>query len=422
MAESDFAYTKERHAAAWTDAYVFHQLIPYIGNKRKLLGLIQCAIELAGAPPGGTFADLFAGSGVVARMAKQLGFRVLANDWEPYADAINRCYVESNAPPPFRALGGYHAAIAQLNALPPRIDWVTRHLCPTDDQQFDTSRERMFFTRANGMRLDAMRAQIATWEAAGQLDQAERAALLAPLLYAASYASNTSGVFKGFHAGWGGQTGTALYRILAPVELRPAVFYDNCLPNAAFRQDALALAGELAAADPLDIAYLDPPYNQHPYGSNYHVLNSLTLWDRPALSERIDGRNKAAIRADWRTERRSAYNYRGEAEHAYAALLEALHARAILTSYSTDGMIPLERMLELCIARGHTQLVQREYKRYRVSSQRFSRKPLNIEFVLIIDTTRAHTSPSAEALCAQLRHAEHAALAGHRETLGKQTL
>ncbi|KPV49518.1 DNA methyltransferase, partial [Kouleothrix aurantiaca] len=160
-----------------------------------------------------------------------------------------------------------------------------------------------------------------------------------------------------------------------------------------------------------------PPYNQHPYGSNSHVLNSLALWDRPALSERIDGRNKAAIRADWRTERRSAYNYRGEAERAYAALLETLNARAILTSYSTDGMIPLERLLELNIARGHTQLVQREYKRYRVSSQRFSRKPLNIEFVLITDTTRTHAGPSAEALCAQLRHAEHAALAGHRETL-----
>jgi adenine-specific DNA-methyltransferase len=417
MAPTDFAYTKERHAAAWTDAYVFHQLIPYIGNKRKLLGLIQRAIELAGAPPGGIFADMFAGSGVVARMAKQLGFRVLANDWEPYADAINQCYVESNAPPPFRALGGYHAAIAQLNALPPRIDWVTRHLCPADDDQFDTSRERMFFTRANGMRLDAMRAQIAAWEAEGVLDTAERAALLAPLLYSACYASNTSGIFKGFHAGWGGQTRTALYRILAPAELRPAVFHDNYLPNAAFRQDALALAGELAAAGPLDIAYLDPPYNQHPYGSNYHVLNSLALWDRPALSEHIDGRNKAAIRADWRTERRSAYNYRGEAERAYAALLETLNARAILTSYSTDGMIPLERLLELNIARGHTQLVQREYKRYRVSSQRFSRKPLNIEFVLITDTTRTHAGPSAEALCAQLRHAEHAALAGHRETL-----
>ena len=48
MTDTDFAYIKERHAAARTNAYVFHQLIPYIGNKRKLLGLIQRAIALAG--------------------------------------------------------------------------------------------------------------------------------------------------------------------------------------------------------------------------------------------------------------------------------------------------------------------------------------------------------------------------------------
>jgi adenine-specific DNA-methyltransferase len=420
MTDTDFAYIKERHAAARTNAYVFHQLIPYIGNKRKLLGLIQRAIALAGAPPGGTFADLFAGSGVVARMAKQLGFRVLANDWEPYAYEINRCAIACNEPPPFGTLGGYTAAIAQLNALAPHVDWVTRHLCPADDQQFDTAHERLFFTRANGMRIDAIRTQIAAWEQAGWLTPNERAALLAPLLYSASYASNTSGVFKGFHHGWGGQTGTALYRILAPLTLRSAVFFDNGLANEAYCMDATALARQLAADDSLDIAYLDPPYNQHPYGSNYHVLNSLALWDRPALSEHIDGRNKAAIRADWRTERRSAYNYRADAERAYAELLNTLNARAILTSYSTDGMIPLERIVQLCTARGHTQLVQREYKRYRVSSQRFSPKPLNIEFVLITDTAHAHTGPSAEALCAQLRHAEHSALAEHRETLTKE--
>ena len=96
----------------------------------------------------------------------------------------------------------------------------------------------------------------------------------------------------------------------------------------------------------IDIAYLDPPYNQHPYGSNYHVLNSVVLWDKPALSKQITRGTKAAIRLDWRTERRSAYNYREEASAAYRRLLEAINAQYILTSYSTDGMIPLEAMLQ----------------------------------------------------------------------------
>ena len=91
------------------------------------------------------------------------------------------------------------------------------------------------------------------------------------------------------------------------------------------------------------------------------MLNSIALWDRPPLSEHIAGRNKAAIRTDWRAERRSAYNHRGDAEQAFATLLAALDARWILTSYSTDGVIPLGALVRACADRGHTSVVQREY-------------------------------------------------------------
>lgn len=411
--ESEFTYGKDDHAAAWTSDYVFNQLIPYIGNKRKLLDLIQRAVGQTGVGPGGTFLDAFAGSGVVSRMAKKLGLRVIANDWEPYALEINRCAVGCNRAPAFAALGGYEQALQTLNSLPPREDWVARHLCPADDERYDVATERMFFTRANGMRIDAMRAQIAEWQERGLIDEAERACLLAPMLYQTCYTSNTSGVFKGFHNGWGGRTRTALYRIRSTFWLKPAVLYDNGQGNSVHRQDSLELARALArAGETLDIAYLDPPYNQHPYGSNYHVLNSVALWDRPALPEKISGRTKAAIRTDWRTQRRSAYNYRGEAARAYAELIEALPARFILTSYSTDGNIPLRSMLEICARRGATQALYRSYKRYRVSSQRFSHKPLNVEFVLVVDTGRRHTG-DLERLCEEIYDAEKISIINH---------
>lgn len=413
---SEFAYDRKDHAAAWTDKYVFHQLIPYIGNKRKLLGLIKRAICQTQSEPPATFLDLFAGSGVVSRMAKQIGFRVLANDWEPYAQAINGCYIGSNAPPPFRALGGYEAAIATLNALPAREDWVTRHLCPSSDDAYDIRRDRLFYTRVNGMRMDAIRLRIEDWRNQGRIDSQEEACLLAPLLYQACYVSNTSGVFKGFHNGWGGQTKTALYRILSQLTLAPALFCDNGQNNTVFKQDALSLARQLKQDQRrVDIAYLDPPYNQHPYGSNYHVLNTLTLWDKPPLTEKIEGRNKAAIREDWRTERRSAYNYRREAAQTYTDLIRELDARFILTSYSTDGMIALPQMLDICMQRGHTQYVLQDYKRYRVSSQRFSQKPINVEFVLIVDTDRPHTGLDAAELARQIICAETAAVNRHPE-------
>ncbi len=410
----EYSYGRGDHSAYRTSEYVFHQLIPYIGNKRKLLGLIGQAIAKTKVASTGTFLDVFAGSGVVSRMAKKQGFRVIANDWEPYAKSINGCYIGCNSAPAFEALGGYESAIAALNAVTPREDWVTKHLCPADDNHYDIRKERLFYTHTNGMMIDAMRLQLEDWQADGLLSELELSCLLAPMLYQACYTSNTSGVFKGFHNGWGGQTKTALYRILSQFQLKPAVFYDNGQANSVTRLDAALLAQKLRDdGETVDIAYLDPPYNQHPYGSNYHVLNTITLWDHPPLTEQIEGRNKAAIREDWRTKRRSPYNHRGAADDAYNTLLQSLNARYILTSYSTDGTIPLSSLVEACLRRGQTEFVAQQYKRYRVSSQRFSHKPVNVEFILIVDTQKNHIGPSAEAICGHILCAEQAALSRH---------
>jgi adenine-specific DNA-methyltransferase len=407
-------YDRKHHAAAHTSEYLFNQLIPYIGNKRKLLKLIARAMQGTSARKG-TFLDLFAGSGVVSRMAKLLGYRVISNDWEPYAQAINQCYIACNRPPAFASLGGYELAIDRLNRLPGKVGWITEHLCPRDDANYDVCADRMFYMRKNGMRIDAIREQVAAWKDAGQLSDAEDACLLAPLVYQACYRSNTSGVFKGFHNGWGGQTGTALYRIATDLRLDAPVFHDNGQRNLVCREDAQLLAERLAAdSEEVEIAYLDPPYNQHPYGSNYHVLNSVVLWDKPELSKQITRGTKSAIRLDWRTERRSAYNYKEEASAAYRRLLHAIGARYILTSYSTDGTIPLEDMLKSNVARGRVSVVMQGYKRYRVSSQRFSKKPMNVEFVLVLDTHR-RSKVRADELREMIETHESAVLRAHSE-------
>ena len=129
---TDDRYHARLHAAARTTDDVFSQLIPYLGNKRKLLPLIGQAIAQTGetGAMGGLFVDFFAGSGVVARSVKRAGFRVLANDWEPYAHALNRAAIACNALPTFAALGGAAAAFAALNAAPPSGGRRLRHQTP----------------------------------------------------------------------------------------------------------------------------------------------------------------------------------------------------------------------------------------------------------------------------------------------------
>ncbi len=401
-----------RHAAVRTDEYVYSQLIPYIGNKRKLLPLIAKGIVQTGCT-GATFVDLFTGSTVVARLAKTMGLRVLANDWEPYAHEIARATVAINQPPAFRAVGGRDHVFAHLNTLTPRHGYVARHLCPADDEAADPERERMFFTRRNGERIDAMREQIASWEQEGRLSPDERAYLLSAMVYAVSYVSNTSGVFKGFHHGWGGKTSTALYRIRSTIELSPPATYDNGHRNAAFREDAQTFAGQLAAAAGRrpDIVYIDPPYNQHPYGSNYHVLNTVVLWDKPPLDPRIrvNGRkrDKSAIRKDWRSLRRSPYNSAGDALPAFEQLVDTLDVPWILVSYSTDGNMPLDGLLRVLARRGRLTVHTQRYKRYRVSTPRMSPKPHTVEFLVVCDTGQRGRTAAASRLAQRIRRHEH---------------
>jgi adenine-specific DNA-methyltransferase len=409
-------WERVEHSANYTDNYLFNQLIPYIGNKRKLLGLILEAISSTGEEPGKTdFIDLFSGTGVVSRFAKKLGFRVIANDWEPYSETLNSCYIKTQRPPSYFNGQSYEDVLDELNRLPPLEGWITQHLCPDDDVHYDIARDRMFYMRKNGMRIDAIREQIRNWDEAGNLTSEQKSSLLAPLLYSACYNSNTSGVFKGFHNGWGGQTSTALYRIAGDVALRPASFIDNLKDNLVLKEDAQKVAASFKDyASENAIVYIDPPYNQHPYGSNYHVLNSVTLWDKPELSRKISGRDKSAIRLDWRTERRSAYNHKDEARVAYRRLLQSLPARWVATSYSTDGFIPLLDMVKANHAIGDVTAFTRGYKRYRVSSQRFSEKPMNVEFVLLAQVGAKRTR-SPEAIVNAILSEEASILAAHPE-------
>ena len=404
-------YHKRRHSARTTDEYLFSQLVPYLGNKRRLLHLILEALESTGtlvqkdgrAP---IFADFFAGSGVVSRLARQNGYRVIANDWEPYSHALNSAILCCTEAPAFKELGGYQKALDQLNRLPEVNGWVTHNLCPRNDEIYDPSRDRLFFKRRNGMRIDAMRQQIAAWQAQGAINDVEMSALLAPLLYSASFVSNTSGVFKSFHHGWGGKTQTALERIESLLWLTPSRFCPVGEVNKPAAEmwcvDAQHLANQMSSFE-VDVAYLDPPYNQHAYSSNYHVLNALTLWDQNDLPTPDTKGYKSGIDRAWRKERPSQYNSSKYAKEAYEKLVAIIKARYILTSYSTDGNIEAADLLQANLKRGRVTLLTQDVPRYRVSKQRQSERARVLEFIVITDT-HAKSGPPLRQLLGQLYH------------------
>ena len=388
--------------------YLTEQIIAYIGNKRKLLPLIYKAIQDSGISLEGkvSFFDVFSGSGVVSRFAKYLGFEVYSNDWEYYAYVLNRGFLEFNESDIKKIFGSqseFEKILDKINSLPEPNEenqYIAKYYAPKefDVEEADYKRERLFYTRENALAIDKIRNWIESYQLKNEkiTDEAESDffrekvfyLLLADLLYESATHTNTSGVFKAFHKEFGGHGKDALSRIMKKIELHSPVLIDSKSKVHVYQENANELARKIKG---IDIAYLDPPYNQHQYGSNYHMLNTIAKWDKiPApleLNSKGLLKKKAAIREDW-INTRSEYCYKDSAEKSFEDLILHLDARYIFISYSTDGIIPFERMREICTKRGRLSLVTNEYTTYRGGKQSNRRQNTNIEFILSIDTSR----------------------------------
>ena len=387
--------------------YLATQLIAYIGNKRSLVPFLH---DVFGRLGGTTFLDPFSGSGAVSRLARMMGFSVSANDWEPYSRVINTCHLcvsASDLGGLFRRAGGLGEVLSDLNGLPAPSEekrYIARHYAPRSTEAADWRTERLFYTTENALRIDAMRWRIEEMypgEPVSDEARMEKAVLLGPLLYEAATHTNTSGVFKACHRGFGGHGRDALTRILAPIRLPVPVVIDAPAPASVSCQDAARfLSGRTA-----DICYLDPPYATHQYGSNYFMLNSIALWDRlPVSDERgADGRlrRKAGIRRDWTTTR-SAFCYPSSAPAALREVVRAADCRYLVVSYSDEGVIGLEEICDILAETGSLALRSTGYAKYPGGKQSLSRRTRNLELALVVDRRAPRAGGRAADLLRQV--------------------
>ncbi len=384
--------------------YLKDQVIAYIGNKRRLIALIERSIRsvCGDNTEGLKFLDLFSGSGIVARLAKQMQFEVYANDWEEFACILGRAYIGTDLSDIDRLFGSkteFQDLLERINSLPPPSEneqYIAKYYASScyDIDNADFRRERLFYTRDNGLNIDKIRNFIEReYPDSDEISKWKKDLLTGILLYEAATHTNTSGVFKAFHKGFGGHNRDALKRILTPIRLNMPPLIDSSFPVHIYREDANALV-KSGRVDNVDIAYIDPPYNQHQYGSNYHMLNTITLWDKIPAPLDLDSRgvlkSKAAIRKDW-IKTRSDYCYRESAEKAFSELIMSLSAKNILISYSTDGIIPFDIMKDICASKGKISIITNEYTKYRGGKQSNGRVNSNIEFIMTVETGAGNT-------------------------------
>jgi adenine-specific DNA-methyltransferase len=358
------------------DEYVKSQLITYIGNKRSLLPLIDKGIRFAKDKLGQdriSFLDLFAGTGVVSRMARSCASEIHVNDLELYSYVTNSCYQTNKSGVDFALL---NSEFDKLNASISRnlsSGFITDLYSPKDDNNIKAG-ERVFYTRRNAMFLDTFCHYI------NDVEESLRGFFIAPVLSQASMYANTSGVFKGFYKNkqgigqFGGTGANALTRILKDINLSlPILSNYECLSKV-YQMDANEAVKSISH---VDLAYFDPPYNQHPYGSNYFMLNLICKYERPQ-----DISNVSGIPNDWN---RSLYNKARFAEQALFDAVENVDAKIVLISYNSEGFISHERFLSELVSLGEVSVMDAKYNTFR-GCRNLSNRDIHVtEFLYLVD-------------------------------------
>ncbi len=305
-------------------------VIKYIGSKRVLLPRILATVgDIGRVAPVRRVGDLFSGSARVAHAFKAAGLEVVANDLMAYGHVLATALV---------AVDARQQDSAALRGL---LDDLTR--LPGRDGWFSTlyGQEARFFHPKNARRIQAIRDAIPGVCGA---DDGLRAILLTSLMLAADRVDSTTGVQMAYLKRWAPRALGDLVLTVPPL-----------LPGPGW-----SLHGEAqvaAEAIDVDLVYLDPPYNQHSYLGNYHLWETLVLWDHPSTY------GVARKRLDCRT-RKSAFNGRRSAPQALRALIGALRADHVVVSCSNEGYLGAEDV-EACLGEGRFVVrLQREHPRY----------------------------------------------------------
>jgi adenine-specific DNA-methyltransferase len=303
-------------------------LIKYLGSKRLLVPVLGELVRSSGAA---TALDLFTGTTRVAQEFKRRGIEVTAVDTARYSEVLACCYIQSDADRVDRV--ALAQAVAYLNALKGVPGYFTETFCV---------RSR-FFQPFNGERIDAIRDRIDSDFSGSPL----RPILLCSLLEAADRVDSTTGLQMAYVKKWA-------QRSFKPLELRVPALLPG--PGRVVRDDAAKIAADL---EPVGLAYLDPPYNQHRYYTNYHIWETLIAWDSP------DHYGKACKRVDSRDDStKSVFNRKREMPDALRELIANVRAQVVVVSYNNESWVAPEDLVDMCSVRGHVEVLAFDSKRY----------------------------------------------------------
>ena len=335
----------------------------YYGCKNKLLDFLNEGVEKTGINHGSSFCDLFSGTTIVAQHFKKKGYTIIANDILEFSYAIARTYIKNNEYPLFKGLKGkikeingckenILRVIEYLNGISPVEGFIYKNYCPSGT--INGVHKRQYFSDENGKKIDAIRFKIQGWKEHGLITLDEFYVLLTSLLEAVPFVANISGNYAAFLKCWDP-------RALKSLRLKVPEIHPSERKNKVFKTDANELVKKISC----DILYMDPPYNERQYASNYFMLELIAEGWFNGSKPQIYGKTGMRPYED----QKSSYCQKVNVKRSFRNLIENANTKYMLLSYNDEGLMVEDEIIDILSSRGEVEVLEKDHRRYRSINQ-----------------------------------------------------
>jgi adenine-specific DNA-methyltransferase len=314
--------------------------VKYIGSKAALLSEIHTfvAAQLSPFPDlPRTIIDVFSGTTRVAQSFRAAGWCVVSSDLSWASEAYAHAFLLRTAASGKRIpdlLARLRTLMAEPLKAGAKPGWIETNYC--DVVTPDGGVVKMWKPE-NGRKADRVRDAIQAWvsgtDEAGEISHHEAMILVACLLFALDKVDSSVGVQQAYLKSWAARASN-------PLVLNDLPFAAEGAAGQHLVGDALKLAYPAAT-----VAYLDPPYSAHSYATYYHIWDSITRWDKPAVGLKTNRRiDRVSGAAEFDAAMQSPWNSKGKALGAFMALVAKLPVQYVCISYNDESLVPLETL------------------------------------------------------------------------------
>ena len=316
----------------------------YIGSKFQLLEWIEEQIkEKTGwaSFKDKVVGDLFSGTGIVSYHFRKKGAITVSNDAELYSSIITHAFALSDYNDTCKSF--IEKIQKELDEGKNKVGYITRNYSPYEEC------ERMFFTVENAMKIDYISQRISE----ENFSENDYKFVLASLLLSADNVSNVPAVYGCYLKNFKAKATKALK--LEPIHTNKIKCKDGSI---VYNKDVVTPAPENKK---LNLAYLDPPYNERQYSKNYFPLNMIAL--SPEEQEKQPPlKGKTGIPENCFL---SPFCKKGQVENAFDTIFSNINTEWLFMSYNSESIVSKERLIDIMKKYGEVSVIEKDYKRFK---------------------------------------------------------